>query len=203
MLQGVDALGGLLDLAADNLRNQLGGELGKGAGGGLALDDVDHLATDGTDLRGSGVGGLLDLVLAALGEADGEEADEVVVGGLDGDVGLNESLPLADEGSQLVGGEVQTVEVGQAVLALDLVDSEANLTESVLLILLEVGEGDLNDTALQGVVCVLETGGTVDQGLANTVAQNVSHNSLLNFKSSHGEQPMLPNSQNCCRQVEI
>lgn len=60
------------------------------------------------------------------------------------------------------------MEVGQAVLALDLVDAELDLAESVVLVLLEVGQRDLNDAALQSIVGVLETGGTVDQGLANT-----------------------------------
>ena len=50
VLERVDALGGLLDLAADNLGDELGGELGKGAAGGLALDDLGHLAADGADL---------------------------------------------------------------------------------------------------------------------------------------------------------
>jgi hypothetical protein len=118
-------------------------------------------------LRGSSIGGLLDLVGPPLGESDGEEAEEVVIGGLDDNVGLNEGLPLADERAELVGGEVEAVEVGQAVLALDLVDPELDLAERVVLILLEIGERDLEYPALEGVVCVLETGGAVDEGLAD------------------------------------
>ena len=168
VLERVDALGGLLDLAADNLGDELGGELGKGAARGLALDDLGHLPSDGADLGRSGIGGLLDLVWSSLGETDGEEAEEVVVSGLDNDVGLDEGLPLADEGAELVGGEVEAVEVGQAVLALDLVDPEADLAERVVLILLEIGQRDLEDAALQSIVRVLETGGSVDEGLADT-----------------------------------
>jgi hypothetical protein len=127
-------------------------------------------------LRRSSIGGLLDLVGPALGESDGEEAEEVVIGGLDDNVGLDEGLPLADEGAKLVGGEVETVEVGQAVLALDLVDTELDLTESMVLILLKIGERDLDDTTLQSIVGVLETGGAVDEGLADTaeeIRQNI------------------------------
>ena len=62
------------------------------------------------------------------------------------------------------------MEVGQAVLALDLVDAEADLAEGVVLILLEIGEGDLDDAALESVVGVLETGGAVHQGLADTIS---------------------------------
>jgi hypothetical protein len=77
-------------------------------------------------------------------------------------------LPLADERAELVGGEVEAVEVGQAVLALDLVDTELDLAEGVVLVLLEIGERDLEYPALEGVVCVLQTGGAVDEGLADT-----------------------------------
>lgn len=168
VLEGVDALGGLLDLAANDLRDQLAGELLQSAAAGLALDDLGHLSADGTNLGRSGVGGLLDLVGSALGESNGEDAEEVLVGRLDGDVGLDQALPLADKGSQLIGCEVETVEVGQAVLALDLVDSELDLAEGVVLILLQVGQGDLNDPALQGVVGVLQTSGPVDKSLADT-----------------------------------
>jgi hypothetical protein len=168
VLERVDALGGLLNLAANDLGDQLLGELSQSAGAGLALHDLGHLLADGPDLRRSGVGGLLDLVGPALGEADSEEAEQVVVGGLDDNVGLNEGLPLADERAELVGGEVEAVEVGQAVLALDLVDAELDLAEGVVLILLEIGEGNLEYPSLEGVVGVLQTGGAVDEGLADT-----------------------------------
>jgi len=76
-------------------------------------------------------------------------------------------LPLADEGAEFVRGEVEAVEVGQAVLSLDLVDAQLDLAESVVLILLEIGERDLEYPALEGVVRVLETGGAVYEGLSN------------------------------------
>lgn len=168
VLERVDPLGSLLNLAANDLGNELGGELSEGAAGSLALDDLGHLFADGTNLGRSRIGGLLDLVGAALSESDGEKTEKVVVGGLDRDVGLDQGLPLADERAELVGGEVKAVEVGQAVLALDFVDTELDLAEGVVLVLLEIGEGDLDDTALESIVRVLETGGSVDQGLADT-----------------------------------
>lgn len=167
VLKWVDALGGLLDLTANDLWDELGGELAEGAAAGLAGDDLGHLLADLPDLGSAGVCGLLDLIWPSLGESDGEEAEEVVVGGLDDNVGLNQGLPLAHKGPELVGGEVETVEVGQAVLALDLVDPEPDLAERVVLILLEVGERNLENAALEGVVGVLQTGGAVDEGLAD------------------------------------
>jgi hypothetical protein len=159
---------GLLDLATNDLGDELGGELCKGAAGSFTLDDLGHLLSDSPNLRRGSVCGLLDLVWSALGERNGEQAEEVVISGLDSDIGLDQALPLSDKGSELVGCEVETVEVGQAVLSLDLVDTELNLSESVVLILLQVGQRHLEDSALQCVVCVLETGGSVDKGLSNT-----------------------------------
>jgi len=165
-LEWVDATGGLLNLLANDLWDELLGKLSQAAAGSLTLDDLNHLLADGADLGRLSIGGLLDLVLSSFGESNGEEAEEVVIGGLDGDVGLNESLPLADQGAEFVRGEVETVEVGQAVLALNLVDSELDLAERVILILLQVGQRDLDDASLQGVVGVLETGSAVDEGLS-------------------------------------
>lgn len=144
-------------------------ELCEGAAGGFTLNDLNDLLSDSSDLRRGGVGGLLDLVGAFLGEGDGKQAEKVVIGGLDCDVGLDQSLPLPDEGSELVGCEIETVEVGQTVLSLYLIDPELNLSERVVLILLQIGQGDFEDSTLQCIVRVLETSGSVDERLAHTV----------------------------------
>lgn len=46
------------------------------------------------------------------------------------------------------------MEVGQAVLALNLVNAQLNFSERLFLILVEIGEGDFDNTALQRVVGV-------------------------------------------------
>jgi hypothetical protein len=158
----------LLYFATDDFRNELSGELCKSAAGGLALDNLNHLSANGSDLRRGGICGLLDLIGAALGEGDGEEAEEVVVGGFDGRVGFDEGLPFADEGAEFVRGEVEAVEVGQAVLALHFVDTELDFSEGVVFILLEIGKGDFEDAAFEGVVGILETSRSVDKGFADT-----------------------------------
>jgi hypothetical protein len=63
------------------------------------------------------------------------------------------------------------VEVGQAVLALHLVDAELDLAESMFLVVLEIGQGDFENAALEVVVGVLQTGGAVDERLADTVGR--------------------------------
>ena len=40
------------------------------------------------------------------------------------------------------------MEVGQAVLALDLINAQLDLAEGLLLILVKISEGELNDTTL-------------------------------------------------------
>jgi hypothetical protein len=162
-------LGSFLNLTTDDLGDELGCELCEGAAGGFALNDLGHLLSDSSDLRGGGIGGLLDLVGSALGESNGEQAEEVVVGSLDCDIGLNQRLPLSDERPQLIGCEVETMKIGQAVLSLDLIDPELDLSECVVLILLQIRQRNLEDSALQCIVCVLEAGGSVDEGLADAV----------------------------------
>lgn len=168
VLEGVDSLCRLLDLTTNNLRDQLGGQLGERAAGCLSLNDLEHLLADRADLRRRGVGGLLDLVGSALGEGNGEKAEKVVVGGLDGDIGLDQGLSLADQRAELVRCEVETVEVGEARCALDLINSELDLAESVVLVLLQIGQGNLDDTTLQGIVGVFETGCPVHESLSDT-----------------------------------
>ena len=59
------------------------------------------------------------------------------------------------------------MEVGETVFALDLVDAELDLAEGVVFVFLEIGEGHFEDSAFEGVIGVLETGGAVDEGLAD------------------------------------
>jgi hypothetical protein len=158
----------LLNLPTDDLRNELGCELCEGAAGGFALDDLDHLLSDSPDLRRGSICGLLDLVRPALGEGDGKEAEEVVISGLDRNICLDQGLPLSNERSELVGCEVETVEVSQAVLSLYLVDTELDLSECVVFILLQIRQRYLENSSLQSIVCVLETSGSVDESLSDT-----------------------------------
>jgi hypothetical protein len=51
VLEGVDALGSLLNLAADNLGDELLGQLSERARAGLTRHDLDHLLADRPDLR--------------------------------------------------------------------------------------------------------------------------------------------------------
>lgn len=59
------------------------------------------------------------------------------------------------------------MEVGQQVLTLNLIHSQLDLSVCVILRALQVGQVDLDDTTLQSISSVLQTGGLVDQSLTN------------------------------------
>jgi len=147
-------LGGFLDLTTDRLWDELLDELLELGALGLSSHDLDHLGSDLSNLGRFGVGSLLDLVESTLGEANSEETEDVAIGGSDVDRGLDQSLPFTDNRSELVGGEVHAEERGKAVLAGDVLDPQLDLSERLLLVVVEVGEGELDDTALKRVVGV-------------------------------------------------
>jgi len=97
------------------------------------------------------------------------------------------------------------VEVGQAVAALDLVDTELDLAEGVVLIFLEIGEGDLEDTALESVVGVLETSGAVYEGLSDTIMRCLVRSFVFFFCSSSSGFCSLSDSKGagCLERVPI
>jgi hypothetical protein len=117
VLKGEDSLGGLLDLSSNSLRYELLDQLLQLALA-LPLHDLVHLGPDLPDLSGLSVRGLLDLLPVLSGESNGEKPDEVSIGSSDIDVSLNQRLPLSNQRSDLVGGEVHAVERGKTVLAL-------------------------------------------------------------------------------------
>ena len=159
-------LGSLLNLSTNALRHELLDQILQFTLA-LPLHDLHHLGSDLSDLSRLGVGSLLDLLTVLSGEGDGEQSDEVSVGGSDVQVGLDQGLPLSDQGSELVRGQGHAVERGKAVLALDVLDPQLDLSEALVLILVQVAQRELDDSALERVVGVLETLGSVDQGLTD------------------------------------
>jgi hypothetical protein len=59
------------------------------------------------------------------------------------------------------------VEVGEALTSLDFVDTELDLAEGVVFILVKIGKRQLDDTSLEVVVAVSQTLGTVDQSFTD------------------------------------
>ncbi|GIM03205.1 hypothetical protein Vretimale_8005, partial [Volvox reticuliferus] len=136
VLEGVDALARLLNILANSLRDELGHEVLQVAAGRLAGDDVRHLLADLADLRALGVAGALNLALPLLCERDAEHAQGVAISGLHVHMRLNQCLPLADQRTKLVRCKVHAPEVGKAVATLHVLNAQAHLAESIVLVLL-------------------------------------------------------------------
>jgi len=111
VLKGVNSLSFVLNLLSNRLRDKFLYKFLKIASSGNSSHNVHHFLSDGSDLRCLSVGGLLDLVGSSLGESNREHSKEVSVGGLDIDVSFNQSLPLLDERSKLIGCKIHSVEV--------------------------------------------------------------------------------------------
>merc|ERR1719411_2385621 len=119
IVEGVDALAGLLNVSGNGIGNELVHVILQVGGGHLPADDVNHLLPDVPHLSSLCISGLLCGHLLLSGESDAEKPQSVTISGLDVAVGLDQRLPLLHHRPQLVGGQPHTVEVGQAVLALN------------------------------------------------------------------------------------
>lgn len=187
VLDGEDAGGLALDLLPDGGGDELLDEALEVSLGSEVGHDLDHLGPDGPDLGGLGVAGVLDLVVLRLGEGDAEHADDVSVGGSAVDVALDDGLALLDEGADLVAGHVHAVEVEEAVVSLDVLDAELDLAPGEGLIVLKIGEGELDDAALESVGGDLLALGLGDDGLAAVLGgEDGGGNKLVPFLLEEG-----------------
>jgi len=161
ILQGKDGAAVVGDQTGDGLRDELLDEILEGDLGAFGLHDLDHLFADLLDVGGLGIAGGLDLVGLTGGEGQAEQTDGVAVRGLDVSVALDGGLPLLDQGALLVAGQLHTVEVGQAVAALNVLDAQRDLARSLIVIVVQVSKIDLHDAALEtfgGDLGTLSTG---------------------------------------------
>ena len=63
-----------------------------------------------------------------LSESNAEHSQDVTIGGLGLNEGLNEGMPLLDHGASLISGDVHTVEVSVAVESLNFTNLELELS---------------------------------------------------------------------------
>ena len=88
----------------------------------------------------------------ASGEGDAEHSHDVAIVSLGLSEGLDEGVPLLDEGAKLVSGDVQAVVVGVAVVALHLFALDAHLSPGLLLrVAVEVTERDLENATTERI----------------------------------------------------
>ena len=93
---------------------------------------LNHLLSDEFLLRVLGVARGLDLSLNAAGESNAEETHEVAVCSFGLRKGLNEGVPLLDQGAEFVACDVETVVVGKAFESLDLLAAHLDLSEGLV-----------------------------------------------------------------------
>ena len=147
-MQWIDIAGMFLDLTTNRLWNKLLHQLFQIAARCLPRHDLEHLFANFTDLTRLGIGCFAHLVWTALCEGDGKEAEKIAIRGLDIDMCLDECLPFTNKRTEFVRGEVHAVEVGETVLALYLINPQLYFSEGLLFVLVEICEGDLDDTTL-------------------------------------------------------
>lgn len=108
--------------------------------------------TDKLLLRVLCVASGLHLSLLSLGERNAEHSEVVTIRSLGLREGLDQGVPLLDEGAQLVSGDVHAVEVGVAVEGLDLLALNLHLSPGLVVgVLVEVTERDLENATAEGV----------------------------------------------------
>jgi len=160
-------------------RAALSGDLVSDGGGDELLDERlevslgaefghvgDHLGADRPALCGFGVAGSGDLVVLGSRECDAKETDGVSVRGTAVYVGLDDGLLLSDQRAKLVAGHVHAVEIQQAVVSLNVLDTESHFTVGKGFVLLKIGEGDFKDTSLEVIGGDLLSLGLGNQGLS-------------------------------------
>jgi hypothetical protein len=163
----VDWHSGLGDIRSDAVWQQFLDQFWNITVGDLFADDFGHLLSDLFDLLALGVGGLFDLALALfLGESDDEDSEVVVVGGFGINGALDHSLPFFDHTAHLVSGERHTVEVQDAVFALDIFADKFEFSVS-LTVIVEVGLVAVVDSSFKSISGDLVTDGSGDQGVAD------------------------------------
>jgi hypothetical protein len=120
-----------------------------------------------TDLRTASIGSLLNLSLALLSERDSKHTEDVSISCLDINVSLNKCLPFTDHRAELISGEIHSIEVSEAVAALDVFDAELDVAVSISLIVLEVSEGAGEDAPLEAIRGNFSSLSAGNEGLAN------------------------------------
>lgn len=151
-----------------------------------------HLSTDGLGLGRLGVTSLLELIILLLGEGNAEHTDNVPVGGTGIDIGLDDTLLLLDQGAELVTGHIHAVEVEEAVVPLDVLDTELDLTVGHGLVVVEVSEGEFDDTSLESIGGNLGTLGLGDDGLSNLLGgEDGGSDELVPFLLEEGVHGLL------------
>merc|ERR1712168_1749540 len=173
IVERVDGLASLLDVFSDGVRDQLVDSFLQVGRTNLFGDDLHHLTANVLDLLRLGIRSLLDLVLPFFGEANAEEAQSVTVARLHVHASLDHRLPFLHHRSGFIGGEVHSVEVGEAITPLNILADETEFVESDFVIL-QISQRHLVNAALQTVRCDASSRSLVDGVLQMPLVLNMT-----------------------------
>lgn len=152
----------------------------------------NHLGADAALLGGLGVASLLELVVLLLREGNAEHADDVSVSRPGVDVGLDDGLLLLDEGAELIAGHIHAVEVEEAVESLHILNTKLDLAVGAGLVLVEVAEGKLDNSALETLRGDLLSLSSGDDGLsALLLAEDGRRDELVPILLEEGVDSLL------------
>lgn len=167
VLDWVDWHSGFSDIGSNAIWQEFLDQLWHVTVGDLFADDFGHLLSDLFDLLRLSVGGLFDLSVGLFfGESDDEHSEVVVIGGFSVDGAFDHGLPFFDHSAHLVSGERHTVEVQDAVLALDIFADELEFSVA-LTVVVEVGLVAVVNSTFKSVSGDLVTDGSGDQSVAD------------------------------------
>lgn len=185
VLEREDFVAFISDLFADDIGEELFEEVLERGFLGFVDHDFLHLLSDLLHLGLLGVASGLNLTVLSSGESNREKSDEVAIGGLGLDEGLDKGVPLFDEGAHLISGDANSTEVGEAVESLNFFNLELNDSpcEVVLVLLVKISVSDLEDASSKRV-----SGDVLSLGL---VARSESRNSNLEESGGSHVVPFL------------
>ena len=153
------------DLLANLIANKLLEKLLKRALLDLAEHSFHHLLPNLLLLRRLSVAGSLNLVLSTRSERNREHTDKVAIRSLSLNESLDKRVPLLDKSAESVTSDVQAVEVGVAIAALNLLNLDFDFAPGDFVrVVVELAEGDGEDATTEGVSRVLHTSGLVARG---------------------------------------
>ena len=101
----------------------------------LIHHDFHHFLTDQLLLRALGIAGGSDLSCSSFSEADAEHSEEITISSLGLHKSFNKCVPLLNEGTELVSGDVHSVEVSKAIISLNFFNLNLHLSPGFVALL--------------------------------------------------------------------
>jgi hypothetical protein len=169
ILDGKDGRGRLGNIVSNGSRDEFLDETLEISLGSQFGHDSRHFGANGTNLCGFGIASRLDLVVLGACKGDAKQSDNVTVGSSAIDIGLNDGLLFANETAELVSGHVHSMEIQEAIVALNVLDAKLDFTVGHGFILVEVRQGDFDDASLEVVRSDLGSLGLGNQGLSTVL----------------------------------